>query len=655
MISVLALAASLSAAGPAGELRVSSPDGRVVIVVEASGNGSPTYSISYQGAPLLSPSPLGLDLDKGGRLGDRLRPARVRHRKGEDRYALLAGKTAAVRERYNELVLDLEEPARDGAAGRKLQMVFRAYDDGAAFRYRIPPQKALAAVNILGESTRFDFAADYSCWGANLGRFGTSHEMEFDPVRASMLREQNLFDAPFVCQTGQGRTTFAIAEADLRDYAGMYLQGRGDGGLGAQLKLSPRLDDPQVAVRTRIGSEIVSPWRVVMVGSQPARLIQSNLLTNLNPDPAADFSWVRPGKSAWDWWNGPTLAGVRSAGTNDETIKRFIDFASEAGLDYMMIDEGWYLGAGGGGTVRPGVDITRSIPEVNLPELVDYGRRRNVGLWLWLNWKALDAQMDEAFETYQKLGIKGVKIDFMDRDDQAIVEWYHRVLAKAARHKLMVNFHGAYHPTGLTRTYPNFLTQEGVLGAEYNKWSRRVTARHNVTLAFTRLLAGPMDYTPGGFRNLRPNEFAIRNAPPNVQTTRAHGLAMYVVYESPFAVVADTPDAYRDAPGFDFIKQVPATWDETRAIGGEIGEYVIVARRKGRDWYVGAMTNETARQVELPLDFLGSGRFELRSWTDGSTPAAVTLDRRDLGPGARTPLNLKLAATGGAALHFRAR
>ena len=654
MISVLMLVAALLA-GTGQELRTASPDGRVEILVSAGGSGSPTYAVWYQGRAVISPSPLGLELDKGGRLGDGLRAARVQRRKGEDRYTLLAGKTKTVREPYNELVLDLEEPARDGVAGRKLQLVFRAYDSGAAFRYRIPAQKALEAVNILGESTRFDFAADYSCWGANLGKFGTSHEMEFDPLRASMLREQNLYDAPFVCQTGEGRVTFAITEADLSNYAGMYLQGRGDGGLGAQLKLSPRLDEPQVAVRTRIGSDVVSPWRVVMIASEPAKLIQSNLVTNLNPDPAADFDWVRPGKSAWDWWNGPTLAGVSRPGTNDETIKRFIDFASEAGLEYMMIDEGWYAGAGGGGTVRPGVDITRSIPEVNLPELVDYGRRRNVGLWLWLNWKALDAQMDEAMELYQKLGIKGIKVDFMDRDDQPMVQWYHRVLAKAAKHKLMVNFHGAYHPTGLSRTFPNYLTQEGVLGAEYNKWSRRVTARHNVTLAFTRLLAGPMDYTPGGFRNLRPEEFVIRNAPPNVQTTRAHGLAMYVVYESPFAVVADTPDAYRDAPGFDFIKQVPATWDETRAIGGEIGEYVIVARRRGGDWYVGAMNNETGREIEVPLDFLGPGRFELRSWIDGSNPAAVVADRRGIGARERMPLRLRLASTGGAALHFRAQ
>jgi alpha-glucosidase len=219
---------------------------------------------------------------------------------------------------------------------------------------------------------------------------------------------------------------------------------------------------------------------------------------------------------------------------------------------------------------------------------------------------------------------------------------------------LLVNFHGAYHPTGLVRTYPHYLTQEGVLGAEYNKWSRRVTAGHNVTLAYTRMLIGPMDYTPGGFRNRTPQDFVIRNAPPYVMTTRGQQLAMYVVYESPFGVVADTPDAYREGAGLDFLSKVPVTWDETRFLMGDIGEYVVLARRKGRDWYVGAMTNEQGRTVELPLDFLGSGRFEATAWTDGVSPKDVKVERLPVA-GQRRPVTLRLAPSGGAAVHFRAR
>jgi alpha-glucosidase len=646
---LIAMLAAAAAPAAAEDLRVASPDGRVEIVIGRNAHSQPTWAVSYSGRPVIAPSPLGLELDKGGRLSYGLAVAGSERSSADRGYTLVAGKTRTARDRHNQLAVDFAEP---GEAGRRMRVVFRAYDEGAAFRYFLPVQKATEAASILSEMTRFDFAGDFACHGFNPGRFGTSHEGEFDPVRASMLRDHNLYDMPFVCRA-EG-AAFAIAQADLRNWAGMYLSGRGDGGLGAQVRLSPRLDDPRVAVRTRIGSDIVSPWRVVMLGENEGRLIESNLITALNPDPDFDTSWIRPGKSAWDWWNGPTVAGVRTAGTNTETIMAFIDFAAAAGLEYMLIDEGWYAGAGGGGVVRPGVDITRTIPEVDLPELVRYARGKGVGLWLWVNWKALDAQMDEALPLYRKWGIAGIKVDFMDRDDQEMVDWYHKVLKRAAENRLLVNFHGAYPPTGLARTYPHYLTQEGVLGAEYNKWSRRVTAGHNVTLAYTRMLLGPMDYTPGGFRNRTPAEFEIRSAPPFVMTTRGHGLAMYVVYESPFAVVADTPDAYREGPGLDFIREVPATWDETRFLAGEIGEYVVVARRKGRDWYVGAMTNRTGRTIELPLGFLGSGRYEATGWTDGASPTDLDIRRWSVGAGARAPLALRLAPGGGAALRLKA-
>ncbi len=646
------LLATTAGSGHAADLSLISPGGRVQIVVGTNSEQQPTFAVLMGGRSIIAPSPLGLELDRGGRLSYGLEVTGSSRTSADRNYTLVAGKTRIARDRYNELVVDLQEPAGEGK-GRKLQLVFRAYDDGAAFRYRVPVQPATAAASILGEMTRFDFARDFSCWGLNLGKFRTSHEGEFDPVKASLLRDHNLFDAPFVCKTGEGQTSFAIAEADLKNYAGMYLSGRGDGGLGAQVRLSPRLDDPNVAVRTRIGSDIVSPWRVVMLGDEPGRLIESTLITNLNPDPAFDASWVKPGRSAWDWWNGPTLGGKPYVPMNNATYKSFIDFAAEAGLEYMMIDEGWYVGGGGGGTVRPGVDITRSIPGLDLPELVEYGRKRGVGLWLWLNWKALDAQIDEALALYQRLGIKGIKVDFMDRDDQEMVDWYHRVLTRAAQHKLMVNFHGAYHPTGLVRTYPHYLTQEGVMGAEYNKWSRRVTPTHNLTLPFTRMLIGPIDYTPGGFRNLRPEEFRIQNAPPFVQNTRGQALAMYVVYESPLALVSDTPDAYRGQAGLDFISLVPATWDETRVLGGDIGQYVAIARRKGKDWYVGAMTNEAARTLSLPLDFLGFGRYEATLWADGASPTEVKIDRWKVAGRERQPVTLQLAPSGGAALHFK--
>ncbi len=639
---VLALASQARAA----EQQLVSPDGALKVTVSDS-DGQARYAMTYKGQPLLAPSPLGLNLGVGGSLTHGLKIVGAIPTSVDTIHDLVAGKAATARDHFNQLSVDFEEPE---GPRRKLRVIVRAYDDGAAFRYVLPRQPGLDAVNIRNEETRFDFPADYRCWGLNLGKFGTSHEGEFDPVQASRIREHNLYDAPLVCQGANA--AFAIAEADLKDYAGLYLTGRGDGGLGVQVKLSPRLDDPTVAVRTRIGADVVSPWRVVMVAPTAGKLIESNLITTLNPPTKlADTIWIKPGKAAWDWWNGPSISGVAKAGMNAETLKRYIDFAAANGLEYMLIDEGWHAGAGGGGVVQPGVDVTRPIPEIDLPGLVAYAKERKVGLWLWLNWKALDAQMDEAVPLYEAWGVKGIKVDFMDRDDQAMVDYYHRLLTKTGQHHLMVDLHGAEHPTGLTRTYPHYLTQEGVLGAEYNKWSRRITATHNVTLAYTRMLLGPMDYTPGGFRNTTPAAFSPRNELPYVQTTRGQALAMYVVYDSPFGIVADSPDTYRESPaGLDFVSAAPTSWDETRFIAGEIGQSVVIARRKGDAWWLGAMTNEAGRTVKVPLGFLGAGAFTADIRQDGAAPTQLVASARTVKAG--DVLTLKLAPSGGAAVRL---
>jgi alpha-glucosidase len=419
-----------------------------------------------------------------------------------------------------------------------------------------------------------------------------------------------------------------------------------------QAKLSPRLDDGSIAVRGKPGADLVSPWRVIMVAPTAGKLIESNLVATLNPPTAlTDTSWIKPGKAAWDWWNGPVVSGVPKAGMNDATIKRYIDFAAANGLEYMLIDDGWYKNSGGAGTVKPGADVTQTIPEIDMPGLVAYAAERKVGLWVWAHWKSMDAQMDEALPLYEKWGLKGIKVDFMDRDDQAMVDYYHRLLTKAGEHHLMVDLHGAEHPTGLVRTYPHYLTQEGVLGAEYNKWSRRITATHNVTLPYTRMLLGPMDYTPGGFRNVAPATFDPRNDLPFVQTTRGQALAMYVVYDSPFGLVSDSPDTYRDSPaGLDFVSAAPTTWDETRFIAGEIGQSIVLARRKGADWWIGAMTNEAGRTVTVPLGFLGAGAFAADIRQDGAAPTDLVATKRTVKAG--DALTLKLAPSGGAAVRL---
>ncbi|WP_395944802.1 glycoside hydrolase family 97 protein [Brevundimonas sp.] len=644
------LATGLSSVALADPVELTSPDGRLTIRVETV-DGKPALSVARDGRTVIAPSDIGLTLENRVTVGGDEIFVAGPVREGLDDYPLL-GRRSHVRSAWRETMLT---PA-SGRDGPDMVLVMRAYDDGVAFRYRVPARPD-APLGVVAENTQFAFPSDYGCWGLNLGRFNSSHEGEFDPVPASRIREYNAYDAPLVCETTAGGPAFAIAEADLKNYPGLYLSGRGDGGLGVQAKLAPRPDSPggvpAVVATARVGQDLETPWRVVMVGDHAGDLIESTLITDLSAPAAFDSAWVRPGKSAWDWWNGGQITAVPDSGMNTATFRAFIDFAAANGLQYVTIDEGWYRGAGGGGVVRPGVDVTQTAPDIDIPGLVAYGRSRGVGLFLWLNWKALDAQFDAALDQYQAWGIAGIKVDFMDRDDQMIVDWYHRLLAQAAQRHLMVNLHGAFHPTGLTRTYPNFITQEGVLGAENNKWSSRITARHNVTLAYTRMLLGPMDYTPGGFGNQTPETFQWRFLLPTVMTTRAHGLAMFVVYESPLQTVADTPDAYAGQPETAFIGQVPTTWDETRFISGEIGQSIVLARRKGRDWYVGAMTDEDGRTVSLPLDFLGRGRFEATVYADTEAPQRTAISTQTVESG--TTLTLRLKPSGGAAIRITPR
>lgn len=654
LLVVLLFSCIAHAADHPPSLHVLSPDGRIRIELSLDEGGVAHYAVDFNGHRVLSPSPLGIQIDADDRLQHGFSLTNVRRSEADARHALVAGKTRVIRDHYRQLELDLRD-----RQGRTLGLVLRAYDDGIAFRYRVP-RPATGDLRIREELTGFVFPRDVGCHALNLGRFGTSHEGEYDPIAASRLRPHHLIELPLVCRTGDGDTTFAIAEADLDRYAGLYLAGRGDGRLGVEAKLSPRLDHPDVAVlvpRANVDEDgHPSPWRVLMLGDSPGALIESNLITNLNPPtPIVDTSWIKPGKSAWDWWSGSLAPDVPDAGMNNATMRRYIDHAAAMGLDYMLIDDGWYVGSTGNGRYNPSADILRSIPAIDLPMLVGYARERNVGLWLWAHWKSLDERMDDVLAYYQQLGIKGIKVDFMDRDDQQMVDWYHRLMRSTAEHRLMVNLHGAYRPTGLNRTWPHYLTQEGVLGAENNKWSRRITPSHNLVLPFTRMLLGPMDYTPGGFRNVSMADFEAHFIGPQVMGTRAHQLAMFVVYESPMQVVADSPDAYLDedggmAPGADFIATVPASWDETRVLSGVIGEHIVIARRHGNDWYVGAMSNETPRTLAVALDFLAQGQWQATLWQDGQTVTDVRRERRAVDAG--TTIDLSLAAGGGATVRL---
>jgi alpha-glucosidase len=645
VVAALAVAASAEATGET--LVVRSPDGHNSISLALDAQGRPNYSVARDDVPIIAPSPVALALGKGP-AGTGLSLSRIERREADDTWHPVAGKTSAVRDHFNEAVAHFVDAQR-----RQLDLILRAYDDGVAFRMIVPVQPAADGSAVAGEETGFYFPKDYRCWGFNVGRFETSHEGEFDPVDSRRIREHNLFDLPFLCETG--RAAFLITEADLLDYPAMYLKGRGDGGPGLATKLSPLIGNPDVAARMAAGQPVRTPWRVIMLADTAGEFVQSNLVDNLaTPSRIPDTGWIRPGKSSSDWLSGGRVGGELVPVSSTKSMTAFIDFAAEQGFEYVMVDDGWYSGSGVAPGFDPKANIFADAPNFNLRQVADHARKRGVRLWLWVDWRALDPVMEKALAYFEAQGIAGINVDFMDRDDQDMVRWYEKLLASAARHKLMVELHGAFVPRGLARTYPNFITQEGVLGSEYNKWSRRVTAEHNVMLAYTRGVLGPMDYIPAGFVNVSPTGFEPRWVLPMVQTTRAHNLAMLVVYNSPWTSLADSPDVYRSSPaGLDFIRDVPTSWDETRFVAGQVGEFIVVAKRKGDRWYLGAMNGNSARRVSLPLSFLGGGSWTADLWLDGDKPNAIR--RESSGVAAGDMLGLDLAATGGAVAVLRRR
>ncbi len=631
-------------------VKVTSPDGGIEfsLHVPAAGPnaGWLTYEVSFRGKPLIVSSRLGLKLEGRSPLGEKVTAMESSTAAGTDSYRLLHGRASRVEHPWRGSVVRVE------SAGGPLELEIRVYNDGAAFRYRLPAPVGSFAVE--RELTQFQAAREGTAYPLILASFRTSYEDNYVSLPLTAIKPDYLVALPFTFEV-PGTGWVSITEAHLENWAGMYVT-RPRGRI-LEARLSPRLDRPELAV---IGqAPAASPWRALMIAEEPAQLIESNLVTSLSPEcRLPDTSWIRPGKTSWSWWSGNFARDVPfKPGMNTETLKHYIDFSAQAGLEYCLIDAGWSagpVGQGGGGR-----DITRWNDRVNIPELLEYARARNVRLWLWAHWTAVDEQMDRAFPLYEKWGVAGVKVDFMDRDDQQMVDFYHRVARKAAEHRLMVDFHGAFKPCGMMRYYPNVLTHEGVLGLEYLKWSNRATADHNVTIAFTRLLAGPLDYTPGGFENVPPSEFAPRNVNPTVPTTRAHQMALYVIFESGFQMLADYPGAYRGTQELEFLKQVPAAWDETRGLGGRPGAWVSVARRKGETWYVGTITGAEGREIEIPLSrVLPTGRrYTAEIWADARDAALSPKNtvRSTQTVTAASTLRARLAPTGGHVVVLRPR
>jgi alpha-glucosidase len=631
-------------------LILSSPDQRLVMHfgVQPTKNATSklVYSLIFHGKQALDNSGLALELGDQPPLGSDVRIVGSDAGRGVDDYTLTNSKVSKVHDAYNSLAIHVQE---NGGQHRIMTIEARAYNGGIAFRYVLPLQDSMKDVQLRQEDTEFRLSMDATDWALALPNYRSSYESEYVQLPTTAFSNQGGVSSSFLIgmpllMHEPGVAWMSLMEADIEGNSAMYVTNPSGNWAGHWFvsKLSPRFDDPQLAIEGTLPHH--SAWRVLMVADDPGRLVESTLVYDLSPENrVADTTWIHPGKASWNWWVGDVGKDGQSAYTTDN-MKYYVDFAAQSGFPYMMLDAGWSAGR----------DITRLNGKVDVPELVQYAATKHVKVWIWLYSESVMQQMKEAFPLYEKWGVAGVKIDFINRDDQQGIQFYYDVAKEAAEHHLMVDFHGTHTPWGLDRTYPNVLSYEGVLGMENNKVGRRDSPVDRSVFAFTRLIAGPMDYTPGGFRNATEDGFEARDANPMVMGTRAQQLALYVIFQTPFQMVSDSPQAYADQPAFQFIKDVPVSWDATRVVNGKPGEFATIARKSGNEWYVGSMTNWTPRTLEIPLNFLGNGSYTAQIYEDAAdaadNPTHVTIRKQSVR--STETLTLHLAPGGGCAIRF---
>ena len=605
LLAFLAVASTALAAQSSYDLK--SPDTRIEIRVRTS--GQLRYDVLLRGNALLENSTLSLDVEHK-KLGLQPKVNSAKQRSNDQVVEpVVRQKFAKIRDRYNELRLTM-----DGG----YSVVFRAYNEGVAYRFETTlPDKQ---VKIYGEEANFNFPTNFVVYYPQEDTFYSHNERKYLPQHLSEIAPMFIATLPAVVDV-RGGAKLAIAESDLSDYPGLWLQGSAPQfALKATFPPYP-LKEQQTSDRDYKVVEAADyiavtagtrtfPWRVLGIADHDGDLITNQLVYLLeSPSNVEDTSWIRPGKVAWDWWNDWNIDGVDfHAGINTKTYEYYVDFASKYGLPYIILDDGWYkLG-----------DLLQVNPDLNMEELVSYANQKNVGLILWASWKTLDDQLIPALDQFDKWGIKGIKVDFMQRSDQIMINYFDKVCREAAKRHMLVDFHGDQKPAVMTRTWPNLINTEGVRGMEWSKWSWESEPAHNISLPFTRMFLGPLDFTPGAMRNATRQTFAPIGSQPMAMGTRCQQLAMYVVYEAPLQMLSDSPSNYlREPEAMEFLAAVPTVWDETRVLDAKMSQYVLLARRNGSDWYVGAMTDWTPRDLEIDFSFLPDGNFTLDSYEDG--------------------------------------
>ena len=595
---------------------LASPNGVNKVTVKISPKNV-TYSVTHGNVIILQDCAIAMKLDGGVTLGVNASCNKSKINKVNQTIYSPFYKKSEIIDNYNELVLNFKG---------NYQIVFRAYNEGVAYHFVTDFKKDII---VEGELAEFNFMKDYTTLmpypDARDQNFGTvlekqymsSFEAQYTTAKLSEAPDDKIAFLPVLIKYDKDIKA-VITEADLEDYPGMYLiknnsrnnslkghfatypKSEVQGGHNMLQKIVTERED----FIAKTSGKRSFPWRLITISDYDYELTNNDMVYKLaSPSRVEDISWIKPGKVAWDWWNCWNISGVPfKSGINNDTYKFYIDFASKNGIEYVILDEGW--------AVNKQADLFQIVPEINLQELVNYAKSKNVGIVLWAGYYAMDRDMEHVCKHYSEMGIKGFKVDFMDRDDQKIVDFYYRMAETAAKYHLFIDFHGAYKPTGLCRTYPNVLNCEGVWGLEQAKWIPGVEkydlVNYEVTIPFIRQVAGYFDFTQGAMRNATKSNFRGVYSEPMSQGTRCRQLAEYVIFESPFNMLCDNPVNYTENQECtDFIAKIPTTWDETISLDGKLGDYVVIARRKGNDWYIGAINNWKPMDIEINTNVLG--------------------------------------------------
>lgn len=635
---LLLILAGVSAYSAPKTYKVTSPDGKIIVTVNAGTDIK--LSASYQEREVITSLKAGLVQSTGKTFGENETVRKAVYGKIEQVLEpVVPHKHSKIEDRCNTLLITF----RSGFA-----VNFRVYDDGIAYRF----ETALKGdVIIKNEVSEIMFPSGSRSWYPLEESFMSHNERQYIYSSVDTLKEKHLASLPALFTVDD--INVLLTEADIQDYPGMWLRGNGAGGLKGVFPQYPeteRLKGDRNLFITKTKDYIAQtkgtrtyPWRAFVIAGNDAKLVESELVYKLGaPNTTGNTDWIKPGQVAWDWWNANNIYGVDfRSGINTATYKYYIDFAAKNGIEYIIIDDGWY---------PLGLTVLKSIPELDIPELCRYAQSKNVGVILWVVWNLFWDEMDDAVALYEKWGVKGVKVDFMQRDDQKVVNFYHEAARKTFEHHLLIDFHGSYKPDGLIRTWPNAITREGVMGMENNKWSRNITPDHELTLPFTRMVAGPMDFTPGAMINMEKANFTPVFTRPSSQGTRVHQMALYVLYESPLQMLSDSPSNYmKEQECTDFLVNIPVVWDDLKVLEAKIADYLLLARRSGNDWFVGALTDWNAREMVLDLSFLPAGEFVIEIFQDGINADKHAQDYKHLKKNVKQgeKLKINLAPGGG--------